>query len=124
MRDRPREQEVERGAAALLEHDLEELAERVAADEERQRLVLVRRPGEQLVEEEGGGGDGERGHAEREPVGGQPRARRRCLAGSCTLVAWAVSLMGAVDCRCYLRPPCRSTSTAAPTGTCSSSSSG
>ena len=52
VRDRPREQEVQRRAAALLEHDLEHLIERMAADEERQRLVLVGRPGEQLVEEE------------------------------------------------------------------------
>ena len=52
MRDRPREQEVERRAAAFLEHDLEELVERMAADEEGERLVLVRRPRHQLVEQE------------------------------------------------------------------------
>ena len=53
--DGPCDQEVQRRAAALLEHDLEDLVERMPPDEERQGLVLVRRPGEQLVEEEGGG---------------------------------------------------------------------
>ena len=40
----------------------------MASDEERQRLVLMWRPGEQLVEEEAGAGDSDRGDAEREPV--------------------------------------------------------
>ena len=82
VRDRPGEQEVQRRAAALLEHDLEHLIERVAADEERQRLVLVRRPREQLVEEECGGHNGDRGDAEREPAGGEPGPRDRPFAGA------------------------------------------
>ncbi len=82
MRDRPGDQEVQRRAAALLEHDLEHLVERMAADEERQRLVLVRRPGEQLVEEEDGGCGRDRRDPEREPTRGQPRPRDRPLAGA------------------------------------------
>ena len=123
MRDRPREQEVQRRAAALLEHDLEQLVERVAADEERQRLVLVRRPGEQLVEEERGRRQRDRRHAEREPARRQPtaarpptRAPKRC--------ACAVSLIVAVSLPGYTSSPCRSTSTGARTGTFSRSSSG
>jgi len=38
------EQEVEGSATALLEYGREEIAERLAADEEDQRLVLVGRP--------------------------------------------------------------------------------
>ena len=63
------EQEVERRAAPLLEHDVEELADRLVADEERERLVLVRRPGVQLGEEK-------RGHAGRR----RPDARARTSA--------------------------------------------
>jgi len=85
VRDRPREQEVERRAAALLEHDLEDLAERVAADEERQCLVLVRRPSEQLVEEETRRSGRQRGDSEPEPMGSDPRANSRSFAGSETL---------------------------------------
>jgi hypothetical protein len=81
VRHDPGDEEVQRRAAPLLEHDLEELAERVPADEERQRLVLVRRPREQLVEEEGRGRQRDAGHAEREPVGGRPGADGRPLAG-------------------------------------------
>ena len=51
--DEPGEQEVERRAAALPEHDVEQVAERLAADEQRQRLVLVRRPARELDEQEG-----------------------------------------------------------------------
>ena len=50
MRDGPGEEEVERRAAALARDVLDDAAEAVAADEERERLVLVRRPGHQLVE--------------------------------------------------------------------------
>ena len=86
VRDDPGEQEVERRAAALLEHDLEQVAERVAADEERQRLVLVRRPGEELVEEEAGR-CGRRRPRLRAPNqwARDPRARSGSLSGSETL---------------------------------------
>jgi hypothetical protein len=50
--DEPRDQEVERGAAALAVHRREHVGQRVAADEERERLVLVRRPGGQPGEQE------------------------------------------------------------------------
>src|SRR5205823_7355038 len=50
--DDEREQEVERRATAPAEHDLEEVGERVAPDEERERLVLVRRPREEPREHE------------------------------------------------------------------------
>ena len=43
-------EEVERCAAALAGHVLDHTGEAVAADEERERLVLVRRPRHQLVE--------------------------------------------------------------------------
>ena len=77
---------MERRAAPLLEHDLEQLAQRVAADEERQRLVLVRWPGEQLVEEERRRRGRERGDAEPEPVRRDPRANSRSFAGAETLL--------------------------------------
>ena len=45
VRHPPGEQEVQRRTAAIPRHVLDDAEERVAADEERQRLVLVRRPG-------------------------------------------------------------------------------
>ena len=65
VRDDPREQEVERRAAALGLNGLEQAAQRLAADEERERLVLVRRPGGQTREQEHG--DGRRAPADAEP---------------------------------------------------------
>ena len=56
VRDDPGEQEVERRPSALGEDDVEGAAERVAADEERQGLVLVRGPLVELDEEEDGDG--------------------------------------------------------------------
>ena len=82
VRDRPGEQEVERRAAALLEHDLEHLVEWMAADEERQRLVLVRRPCEQLVDQERRRRERHAADPEREPPGDQPRPRDGPLTGS------------------------------------------
>jgi hypothetical protein len=82
LRHRPGEQEVERRAPALLQHDLEHLHERVPADEERQRLVLVRGPREQLVEEERGARRGHEAHSEHEPAGLEPCPRERPLAGA------------------------------------------
>ena len=61
--DEPGEQEVERRAAALAEHDVEQVAERLAADEQRQRLVLVRRPAGELDEQEDARADRDRGDA-------------------------------------------------------------
>ena len=52
VRHRPREDEVERRAAALVEDGAEHPVERVAADEQRQRLVLVRRPRREAKREE------------------------------------------------------------------------
>ena len=55
VRDGPGEQEVQRRAASVARHVLDDAGERVAADEEREGLVLVRRPGHQLVEQERAG---------------------------------------------------------------------
>ena len=52
VRDDPGEQEVERCPSALGEDDVEGAAQGVAADEERQGLVLVRGPLVELDEEE------------------------------------------------------------------------
>ena len=46
------EEEVERCAAPIARDMLDDAGEAVAADEERERLVLVRRPRHQLVEQE------------------------------------------------------------------------
>ena len=48
MGDGPCDEEVERSAATVVRHVLDDAAERVPADEERERLVLVRRPRHQL----------------------------------------------------------------------------
>ncbi len=122
--DGPGEQEVQGGAAALPRDVLDDPCERVAADEQRQRLVLVGRPGHQLVQQEGGRGDGRHGHADPEPVCVQERPRREALGpfeGSC---------FGALCHRFRdifagrLAPRCRSTNTVARTGTRSRCSSG
>ena len=68
MGDGVGDQEVERRPAALAGHVLDDAGEAVAADEERERLVLVRRPRHQLVEEEG---------RRRQRQSPQPRARTR-----------------------------------------------
>ncbi len=54
MRDRPGEDEVERCAAALAEDRVQDVPERAAADEERECLVLVRRPGAQEPAQDAG----------------------------------------------------------------------
>ena len=61
----PREQEMERRAAPLGLHRLEQAAQRLPADEERERLVLVRRPGGEPREQEDG--DGRRAAGDPEP---------------------------------------------------------
>lgn len=55
---------MKRGSAALPEHRVEQIAEGLISDEERKRLVLVRRPGVQLDEEESGHPDGGARHTE------------------------------------------------------------
>jgi putative FmdB family regulatory protein len=60
------EQEMQGSAAAFFEHDVEQLAERTAADEECERLVLVRRPRPQSREQKRADRRREREHAETE----------------------------------------------------------
>ena len=70
VRDDPREEEVQRRAAALAEHGVASEPERAAADEERERLVLVRRPGREPEE---------RGRSRRRPrTTATPARKRRC----------------------------------------------
>ena len=76
MGDGVGEEEVERRAAALAGDVLDDACEAVAADEERERLVLVRRPGHQLVEQERRCRHGDRADPEPERVGVEKRARR------------------------------------------------
>ena len=54
VHDQPRETEVERGSAAFCDDRVQHVAERAAADEERERLVLVGRPGAQKPAEDPG----------------------------------------------------------------------
>ena len=70
-----REHEVERRAAALAEHGAEHAVERLPADEERERLVLVRRPGRERHEKERGDAGRARRNAERERTA--PESSRR-----------------------------------------------
>ncbi len=70
------EEEMERRAAAITGDVLDHPAEAVAADEEREGLVLVRRPGHQLVEQEPAGGGCDHTDADPERVGVEKRARR------------------------------------------------
>ena len=75
VRDRPGEDEVQRCAAALVEDGAEHAVERVAADEQRERLVLVGRPGGEAKREERR--DGRRARRRR-PA--RTSARRACRA--------------------------------------------
>ena len=68
MDDDPGDEEMERRAAPLGVHGVEEPAERVPADEERERLVLVRRPARQARQEERPEPGGARGDPERPPA--------------------------------------------------------
>ena len=68
MRHGVGEQEVQRRAAALAGDVLDDAGEAVAPDEERERLVLVRRPRHQLVQEE---------RRRRERRSPRPRSRTR-----------------------------------------------
>ena len=101
VRDRPGEQEVERRAAALLEHDLEELVERVAADEEGEGLVLVRRPGEELVEQESGRREGrDRADAEQESAAPRTPPALPVRRGRESLLSARFRSSFACECRC------------------------
>ena len=70
------EEEVERCSAAVASDVLDNSAEAVAADEEREGLVLVRRPGHQLVEQEPASGCCDHADADPERMGVEKRARR------------------------------------------------
>ena len=84
---------MERRAAAVARDVLDDAGERVAADEERERLVLVRRPGHQLVEQE-------RGRRERHAADAEPaaRARSRAVPTAAAAAAWAVSTPASIPC--------------------------
>ena len=56
VRDEPGEEKWSGAPPRSVVHGLEQPAERLAADEERERLVLVRRPGGQPREQEDGDG--------------------------------------------------------------------
>src|SRR6266550_7999202 len=73
MRDRPREQEVERRTAAFRDHGVKELGKGLPADEQRQRLVLVRRPRSQDHREN-------HRHRRARPNGAGPEPARRKIA--------------------------------------------
>ncbi len=113
--DDPGEHEVERRAAALPEHDVEQVAERVAADEQRQRLVLVRRPAGELDEQEGARTDRDRRDARGEQAPAEVSRRRPgertgpgfdgCLGHGCSGYAAGV----AADAGDTVVLPCRST---------------
>ena len=75
VRDRPREDEVQRRAAALVEDRAEHPVERVPADEQRKRLVLVGRPRGEAKREERRDGGGAHGDDGRERPVGERAAR-------------------------------------------------
>ena len=100
MRDRPGEEEVERGPAALARDVLDDAREAVAADEERERLVLVRRPGHQLVEEERAGRERDRAHGEPERVCGR---RTRAPATIDEAGSSGVSACSVIVASCFMR---------------------
>jgi hypothetical protein len=54
VHDQPRETEVERCSAAFCDDRVQYVAERAAADEERERFVLVGRPGAEKPAEDPG----------------------------------------------------------------------
>ena len=76
MGDRVGEQEVQGRPSTLAGDVLDHAAEGVAADEERERLVLVRRPRHQLVEQERARRYRDRDDAEPEAVRDNERPRR------------------------------------------------
>ena len=76
MRDGVGEEKVERGAAAVAGDVLDHARQAVPPDEERERLVLVRRPCHQLVEQERRCRCGDRADPDPERVGLHERAHR------------------------------------------------
>ena len=128
-RDEVDEQEVERGAAALLQDDVQHLVEGLRAHEQRQRLVFVRWPGMEPGEQECRHGG--RRSADAQP---EPPPRHRLLHGfENTRVpdsgTWQGRVPEPAEARASIAThepsePCRPTSTAALTATPSSSSSG
>ena len=77
MGDGPCDEEVERRAATVASDVLDDARERVAADEERERLVLVRGPRHQLMEKEGGRDDRHPRDPEPQPARDDPGAGGR-----------------------------------------------
>src|SRR6266545_3991492 len=80
MDNHPREHEVEWRTAAFGDHGVEQIAEGATTDEEREALVLVRRPGPQEPAEDAGksgGQDRRRGPEEVDLL----RARARTCEG-------------------------------------------
>ena len=77
MRDGPGKDEVQRRAATLVEDGTEHAVERVAADEQRERLVLVGRPGGEAKGEERRDGRGAHRDGRSEHPLGEHAARRR-----------------------------------------------
>ena len=68
MHDCPREREVKRRAASVGDHGAQHMSERAPPDEERERLVLVRRPGAQKPAEDSREGGRHRGRTGPEGV--------------------------------------------------------
>ncbi len=64
---------MKRRASASPEHGVEHVAERALPDEEREGLVLVRRPCVELGEQEGGDTGGRTGDADPKGSDGHPR---------------------------------------------------
>ena len=84
MRDGPGEDEVQRCAAALVEDRAEHAVERVPADEQRERLVFVGRPGGEAKREERRDGRGaHRDDGREHPLGERPRGGRRPFVRDC-----------------------------------------
>ena len=119
--DCPREHVVERGAAAHIEHGVEQAAERAAPHEEGECLVLVRRPRVQPEEEEHADSDGARRH----PCGERARRDVPCRgAGFGGGVRHGDGVLPPPAALVRFARPCRSTSTSVRTGICSSSFNG
>ncbi len=125
--DGPRDEEVQRCAAAVPRDVLDDAWEGVSADEQCKRLVLVRRPRHELVEEERRRGGGHSSDPQPEPALGDPGARRGpCGGRRCGLDACLDPLRHGVSAASAgrLAVRCRSTNTVARTGTRSRCSSG
>ena len=82
MGDQPREEEVQRRAAALAEDGLRQLVERAAADVQGERLVLVRGPGGEAQEQEEAHRPGAQRHADAKATLVEVRVAPRLRSGS------------------------------------------